>query len=354
VASVQRDTAHGLPAPEEGPRIGLVLGGGGAVGAAYHAGALAALEHDLGWDARAANVIVGTSAGAIVGALLRMEVPPTDLAAMTVGAPTRQTNVSLVQRLVSRPSFPPLSVRHFLRVPRIPSPLAIAGVAALWRRRGTSSAASIATLLPEGSESLLPHMSFLDDELGAEWPPDPLLVCAVRRRDIRRTVFGPGGTTATLAAAIAASCAVPGYFSSVDINGERYVDGGVISATNADVLRRHHDLDLAIVISPMTGKGGRPSLARAVRRFCRRALNREVRILRDAGIPTVVIEPGGPVLRHITSDFMSETASVDIVRDSFLDTGTQITESSELRSLGHGRVGASLDSVRRFLCDAHG
>jgi len=70
------------------PRVGLVLGGGGAVGAAYHAGALAAIEQDLGWDARNAAVIVGTSAGSLVGALLRLGVPATDLAALTVGAPT--------------------------------------------------------------------------------------------------------------------------------------------------------------------------------------------------------------------------------------------------------------------------
>jgi predicted acylesterase/phospholipase RssA len=53
------------------PRVGLVLGAGGTVGAAYHAGALAVLEQDLGWDARDAAVVVGTSAGSIVGSLLR-------------------------------------------------------------------------------------------------------------------------------------------------------------------------------------------------------------------------------------------------------------------------------------------
>src|SRR6478672_1884140 len=77
------------------PRVGLVLGGGGAVGAAYHAGALAALEHDLGWDARNADVILGTSAGSLVGALLRLGVPATDLAALTVGAPALSAIESL-------------------------------------------------------------------------------------------------------------------------------------------------------------------------------------------------------------------------------------------------------------------
>ena len=52
-------------------RIGLVLGAGGVIGHAFHAGVLAALADDTGWDPRRADVIVGTSAGSIAGALLR-------------------------------------------------------------------------------------------------------------------------------------------------------------------------------------------------------------------------------------------------------------------------------------------
>ena len=53
------------------PRIALALGAGGVVGHAYHAGVLAALEEATGWDPRDAEVIVGTSAGSVVGSLLR-------------------------------------------------------------------------------------------------------------------------------------------------------------------------------------------------------------------------------------------------------------------------------------------
>src|SRR5690349_19155028 len=52
-------------------RVGLVLGAGGVVGHAFHAGVLAALEDVAGFDARDADLIVGTSAGSVVGALLR-------------------------------------------------------------------------------------------------------------------------------------------------------------------------------------------------------------------------------------------------------------------------------------------
>ena len=50
-------------------RVGLVLGAGGVVGASWLIGALDALEAETGWRAVEAERIVGTSAGAVVGAL---------------------------------------------------------------------------------------------------------------------------------------------------------------------------------------------------------------------------------------------------------------------------------------------
>src|SRR5690606_36784246 len=68
-------------------RVGLVLGAGGFVGQAYHAGVLAALEAELGWDPRQASIVVGSSAGSLTGAALRLGVPASDLAASARGAP---------------------------------------------------------------------------------------------------------------------------------------------------------------------------------------------------------------------------------------------------------------------------
>src|SRR5436305_3173470 len=51
-------------------KIGLVLGADGLTGDAFHRGLLRALS-DRGYDARSADVIVGTSAGSMVGAFLR-------------------------------------------------------------------------------------------------------------------------------------------------------------------------------------------------------------------------------------------------------------------------------------------
>src|SRR5690348_3959752 len=81
-AEDDRDGPRG--APHRG-RIALVLGAGGPVGHAFHAGALSALEHALGWDARSADLVVGTSAGAQVGGLLRAGLHGADLSARVRG-----------------------------------------------------------------------------------------------------------------------------------------------------------------------------------------------------------------------------------------------------------------------------
>jgi NTE family protein len=313
-------------------RVGLVLGGGGAVGAAYHAGALTALEHDLGWDARAAEVIVGTSAGSLVGALLRLGVPATDLAALTVGTSTEAASESLASWIRDRPSFPPITLRHLLHAPRLPSLAMLVGLAKLTAKQRIVPMSALSMLLPDGHETLAPRLEFLDSIFDGTWPDEPLVICAVRRRDWRRTLFSVEHQEGSLSTALAASCAVPGYFAGVRIGDESYVDGGVISATNADVLARC-DLDLVMVVSPMTGNAPWPSMSHLVRRLCRRTLEGELRSLRRHGIPTVVVEPGADVTRHMSMDFMSEQASTDIVRSTFFDTGAQIANNPLLRAL---------------------
>ncbi len=84
--------------------VGLVLGAGGVVGRAYHAGVLAALESEVGWDPRSADVIVGSSAGSITGTLLRLGVPASDLSALATRSPLSAEGAWLVERILPDPS----------------------------------------------------------------------------------------------------------------------------------------------------------------------------------------------------------------------------------------------------------
>src|SRR5205807_3205799 len=88
--------------------------------------------------------------------------------------------------------------------------------------------------------------------IGDDWPDRSLWLCAARADDGRRVVFGQVGSPPTdVSTAVAASCAVPWLFAPVEIDGVSYVDGGVYSPTNLDLLA-DRGLDLVIVVSPMS------------------------------------------------------------------------------------------------------
>jgi NTE family protein len=276
-------------------RIGLVLGAGGVTGGAFHAGVLAALADEVGWDARTASVVVGTSAGSMAGAVLRAGLPPADLAARAEGRPLSAEG----RRVSSRLAAPPTSMP--LRPARRPSLSRGGGAAAALGRMALRPwdlrpATVMATLLPAGTVPTSMITDGLSPLFGARWPTDPLWICAVRSSDGRRIVFGRDGSGApdtTVGEAVAASCAIPSYFEPVTIDGERYVDGGVHSPTNLDVVGGL-GLDLVVVSSPMSLAGRaapRPTADWAVRRFCRAQLDREALGVRRRGTPVLAFQP---------------------------------------------------------------
>src|SRR5438309_5909148 len=251
-------------------RLGLVLGAGGVTGDAFHRGVLRALS-EIGYDARSADVVVGTSAGSMVGAFLRQPDRP-------LGASLRDATVH-GRRLGSAPDLSPLlaAVRH------------------PWRARPGVIATS---LLPTGRRSTDVLVSGLAARHGRRWPERPLYVVAARRRDGRRVVFGREGAPPTdVAHAVAASCAIPGYFHPVEINGDMYVDGGVHSPTNADILN-DWDLDVLLVSSPMSvdPHAIRPTLDLPMRLGCHRYVRRETARHRRRGTTVLSFEPGGELL----------------------------------------------------------
>jgi NTE family protein len=277
------------------PRIGLVLGAGGAVGHAFHTGVLAGLADVAGWDARDAEVIVGTSAGSIVGALLRAGLGPGDLAARATNAPLSAEGRRLLARadsaraglprVPSRGSRPPRS-----GFPAMSSPRAVVrGMLQPWATRPGPLAAAA---LPEGrvpTEIVAAGLRPLFDR----WPDHPLWINAVELSTSRRVTFGRDSPVETdVATAVAASCAIPGFFAPVVIDGVRYVDGGVHSPTNAD-LAAGLGLDLVVISSPMSIAHGRVRLARdqPPRRLARLALMRAAARVRRSGTDVLTFQP---------------------------------------------------------------
>jgi NTE family protein len=313
--------------------IGIVLGAGGVTGGAYIAGALAALENDLGFDARTADVIVGTSAGSLVGALLRSGIPASDIAAWTIGARLSE-DARVVLGEVERPSFDPVDLRRLLRPPRVPHPRSM--WTALRHPVRFDPMRALLTHLADGTRVLLPQVSFLGDA----WPAQAFYCCAVRRSIGTRVVFGRDDVDAPLAAAVAASCAVPGYFAPVVVDGHRYLDGGVKSSTNADLLR-DAGLDLVIVVAPMcpVNAQGSRSIEQFLRGKAARQLRGEIAALERDGGPTVVsFGPDEQTLAHMSSDFMSDTAVPEIVLSAFLETGAQLRATPLAEQFSRGRA----------------
>jgi NTE family protein len=305
------------------PRVALVLGAGGIVGQAYHAGVLAALENDLGWDPRAADLIVGSSAGSVTAALLRLGVPASDLAAWAVKAPPSVRGSSVIGYLEgNREELTRPELHDWLRPWRVPSAALLARLAR--RPWGVRPLAALMTLVPPGRIDITQPAELLDDIAPAGWPQG-LWICAVRLSDGRRVVFGrPGSPVVALSRAVAASCAIPGYFAPVRAGDDSYLDGGAHSPTNADVLRKE-DFDLVLAISPMSAAGGRArSVDAPLRWLNHRRLERELRVVKARGTPVVRFAPGPASLSAMGINPMTETRSARIILESFIETGTHV------------------------------
>jgi NTE family protein len=193
-----------------------------------------------------------------------------------------------------------------------------------------------AALLPEGTVST----DLIADGIGAllpdVWPPDPLWICAVRQSDGRRVVFGRGARRPRVADAVAASCAIPGFFAPVAIDGQAYLDGGVHSPTNADVVR-DEELDLVIVSSPMSRRGRRPRLSpdQPMRIWAGALLDAEVRRLRRRGATVVAFQPDEVVLASMGLNPMDPSRRGSIAEAAYAATRQRL-ESTDLA----GRLGA--------------
>lgn len=265
-----------------GRRIGLVLGGGGLTGTAFHAGVIAGLA-DHGWDARDAAVVVGTSAGSTSAVLLRSGLPPADFVARMAGEPLSPEG----QRVLD--GIGPVRAPRSLG-PRARRPASPALLGALARRPWAFRPAHLAAgLLPAGTRDVTDSVAGVGSLFEA-WPSMPTWIVAVRLADGARVVFGRDAT-ASVRDAVSASCAIPGYFAPIRIDGQGYVDGGVWSTHNLDLVA-DLGLDAVVVSAPMATD---TALARdpgnALRVAVRARLDREAARVRRGGTAVVVVAP---------------------------------------------------------------
>ncbi|MBT8213908.1 MAG: patatin-like phospholipase family protein [Acidimicrobiia bacterium] len=283
-------------------KVGLVLGGGGITGAAYHFGALFSLRMATGWDPDDAEVVIGTSSGSFVAAVVRGG--ELSLHTLVGDAHDRHQMAadmgdSLFRR--ARPGGVVRWMRSGLR-PRLARPdLNIAlGSPAVYSTDG----------IVEWVENAV-------GDLADSWPDKPTVVVGYDIRERERVPFGTDAAPdVALKHAVAASSAVPLVFEPVDIDGVMYADGGLASGTNADlVLGSPEPLDLVIVIAPLaaaqTRRGAR-FYEGIFDRAGRSALAGEVEMIRDSWPDTdvLVFRPDDRVLEATRPNPFSVRAAI--------------------------------------------
>ena len=268
------------------------------MGGAWLTGGLNALARETGWDPEKADYIVGTSAGAMIGSLCAAGVPPWFMVAHSAGesfeglkdadgrpaAEASRAGGAVFGLHRGLPSIGPGSWRLIaasLREPARHTPLAFLGG---W--------------LPQGLVSTEPLKETVRRAVPSGWADHPnLWIVACDYSTGRRAPFGrKGSPPAELADAVAASCAIPGFYRPVRIAGRTYVDGGMYSSSNLDLLR-DEELDLVVCMNPTSSLDVPPSrspvdlVTNVVRGASGRRLGSEAKKVRASGCEVVLIQP---------------------------------------------------------------
>jgi len=289
-------------------RVGLVLGGGGITGAAFHLGSLFSLRMATGWEPGDADVMVGTSSGAVIGALARTG--HLELESIVGDVKGADQLARLLDRIVyrrCRPTGMGRWVRH--------------GILPGLRKPGIRL--TLGAPAPYTTDGIQEWLERAMGDDAASWPELPTTIVAYQLEGKHRVAFGTEGSPdAGLARAIAASSAVPMLFAPVEIDGLHYVDGGVASGTNADlVLGAEEPLDLVIVVAPMASVDKRPD-ARfyegIVDRLGGSALTAEITAIKAAWPETdiVVLRPD----RHVLAETRPNPLDTSSALPAFLRT----------------------------------
>ena len=316
-------------------KVGLVLGAGGVLGGAWLTGGLHALAVETGWDPGSADRIVGTSAGSVMGAFTAAGIPPWFMVAHSRG--------EIFEGLTGSDGRPAAeadrsggAVFRLHRGLPLPGPgswrLAFSSLAQPWRHTPLGVAVG---WLPRGLVSPDPLKDIVRRAVpDRDWVDHPSYwAVACDYATGRRVPFGrEDAPPAQLPDAVAASCAIPGFYRPVTISGRRYVDGGVRSASNLDLLAGL-GLDLVICLNPTSTweKPGAGLVDRAVgatRAASGRRLGSEARRVRQGGTRVVLLQPIAEDLGVMGANLMSNKR-----RNEMIQTAER-TVAKQLRQVG--------------------
>ena len=321
-------------------RIGLVLGAGGVVGGSWLIGALEALESETGWNPCSADVVAGTSAGSVIGALTAAGVSPSLMAAYANGgaadalAELEERGDAVTSDLAARVTDGLGDMPY--RLQRALPPLGPGSwrmaVSTLLRPLDHAPSALVAGWIPRGFVSTRPISELVGRFVDDSWPDEAGQFWAVAAdyASGRRVAFGrEDAPEADVRDAVAASCAIPGFYHPVKIGRRRYVDGGICSASNLDLLC-DEGLDLVVCLNPMsslarmTPRSNAERVAARVRAQTGKRLGREAKKLREHGTEVLILQPTAEDLATMGTNFMARDRRELVIERAIRTTARQL------------------------------
>jgi NTE family protein len=184
--------------------------------------------------------------------------------------------------------------------------------------------------LPRGFISTQPISELVETFVG-DWPDHPgYRAVAADYRTGKRVAFGsPGAPPASVGEAVAASCAIPAFYHPVKIGSRRYVDGGVCSPSNLDLLRGE-ELDLVVCLNPTSSRASVPIRTPAdavgawLRRESGKRLGHEARKLRSDGTEVLLLQPTERDLVAMGPNLMSRSRRIEVTETAVRTTAVEL------------------------------
>ncbi|MFE1806908.1 patatin-like phospholipase family protein [Streptomyces sp. NPDC059533] len=274
----------------------LVLGGGGLTGIGWECGILYGLAR-AGVDLTTADLVVGTSAGSVVGAQLTSGLlSAQELYERQLGDAAGERAAKLGAGVMARFALAMVRSRDSTAYRQRVGAMALAADTGAEAERRKVLAAR-----------LVSH----------EWPERRFVVTAVDAHTGEPADFDRA-SGAGLVDAVSASCAVPGVWPPVTVGGRRFIDGGVRSATNADLAAGYARV---VIVAPIAlGSGLVPSPAAQAGR------------LREAGARVLVITPSAAARKAFGRNVLDPARRDPAARAGLAQAAEHVSEAAAVWS----------------------